>query len=397
MISGTTELGSYSLASLGFKMEKEARNTPIGKHVAWLKEPRTGAKHVAVTMLIALEVFALSISLVGIIAIVKAKLIENKLDKAEILKKKSDIVTPPEDAHVEMKSKTETFNHKVEYAIHDKVLWYKGKDSNKEWKLFYFDGYVSGAVPKEIQADGANLIVVDDKKEVHYKKVLQEYRRNHKYQSKDLTEEDNWIDRWFSFPLFEKIYHIFAEKRLKLPDNVVGCAMSHRGKYTNYFTDIRGKKHPEFAMVTSFYAVIKDDPDIYFADPFLMQGFKHKIKGPNPNFKIESISASASVILLSGKLDGKTKRYFRMADFDTEGKNPFLAAFYTKKCRPDENWHELPDLEGKFGLSLNSAEQISIYQDGEGNDARVIQVKINGEIFQKKIGDTDWTRQSAQF
>jgi hypothetical protein len=263
-------------------------------------------------------------------------------------------------------------------------LWYRGKaDPESAWKKIPF----KGQYPVEIQADGANLVVVDAQKQVHYKKILYEYRKKGVYSYKDISGENNWEDRWFSFPIIEKIYHLFFRKPLQLFAGLKGCAISHRGLFNHFFVDLKGKKHPEFAMVTTLYGFIENTNYIVYADPYLMGGLKYKIEGPHPDFIIEAISASASVMFISGSLYGKRKRYTKRGDFDTMGKNLFLAGFWCKKSRSDPNWLEHPD------LPEDATNNISIYQIGEGNEAFILQVPGIDGIYTKKINDNSWIKE----
>ena len=77
-------------------------------------------------------------------------------------------------------------------------------------------------------SDGANLAVLDNAKNIHYKKVLDEKRKNGKYLYRDLTTKDNWVDRWFSLPIVNVFWHFFT-KRIQIPDDTVSWAISHRG------------------------------------------------------------------------------------------------------------------------------------------------------------------------
>ena len=283
---------------------------------------------------------------------------------------------------IKTKTKTETFNHVNFYIIHNKSIWYRPiNDPNIDWKRVPYNG----TDPIEIQADGANLVIIDEQNEVHYKKVLIESRKKGVYSKEDISEENNWNDRWYRLPIIEKIYNYFVKnKRLYLLPGTKACAISHRGMFSCYFEDIRGKKHTAFPMVTSFYAFIENTNFIVYADPYLMDGFSQVIEGPHPDFIIEALSASASTLFISGKLHGKTKRYTKRADFDMTGKNPFLLSFWSKKNRSDPKWFEQPDLPD------DATDHICIYQVGEGNSEFILQVTSLNGIYAKKIYDHEW-------
>jgi hypothetical protein len=370
---------------IGDNMENEIRGSLIGKHVSWMNQPRSGWEKFGTSILVGLELVVLSISIVGIIAILKGEQISRTLKDCELLKLKQKDCNPPDVDEVVMKTKTLTFNHQNYYAINDDVIWYKSKDSPEaEWKPMYYDGYNSTSKPVEIQADGANLMIRDAKGKIHYKKILEEYRKNNQYSTDDLTNKNNWIDRWFSFPIFEVVYHFFASKRLRIPSDARGWAASHRGIYNHHFEDIQGKKHSEFAMVTTVYLIPEDGNGLLYADPYLTGQFSKKIEGPEPGFVIDAVSASASTIMIFGRdTQGKLKIYTRRVDFDMIGKNPFLAGFYNKNRQVDPNWkeHALPEVPE--GANLH----ISIFQIGEGNDGFKMQLKVNDVLYSKLITD----------
>ncbi|MCE5316499.1 MAG: hypothetical protein LLG04_03940 [Parachlamydia sp.] len=231
-----------------------------------------------------------------------------------------------------------------------------GRDPAAEWSLFYFDK-IGNAEPKEIKADGANLMVRDANNVIHYKKVLTERRDwRGQYHCKDTTTRDNWYDRWFSFPLIQNIYHLFQSKRITLPEGIISWAVSHRGKYNRYFEDASGFRHYEFPMVTTLYALPKAGDHILYADPFLNGGLNHRIEGPHKDFQGLQMDASASMLFLYGKIKGtgEEKMYVRLADFDTMGRNPFLPGFWTKRLRGTEEWKEVLPPPFKWPCDVNS-------------------------------------------
>lgn len=288
----------------------------------------------------------------------------------------------PGDEPIVIKSRTRTFNHVNEYAIHGGRIWFRPRlDSDRSWEPLHFDG----VYPVEIHADGANLAVLDHQNHLHYKKILDEKRKGGSYSCTDLTKEHNWLDRWFTFPLVEKVYHLFHKKRLQIPPETPSWAMSHRGIFNRYFEDARGKKRKKFSMVTTLYILSDDGKEVRYADPFLVSDFNHIIEGPHPDFTACAMSASASHILLLGVQEGETKMYRRRADFDTMGNNPCLPGFWNKNCRADPSWIEI------HGLPDDAINNISISQIGEGDKAYVIHLEGAKGIYEKRIDDEHWT------
>lgn len=373
-----------TMAALAEKMEVKATKGLLGRHVAWLKKPRQGIAKVAVACLEALECAALALSVVGIYAIAKGVGISHHLDAYAKLKSDTSSATPPAIDKVTIKTKTETFNHINYYAISDGKLWFKPIDKpDAKWQLFYYDGLPKGRNAIEISADGANLAVLDNKRNVHYKKVLDEKRKNGQYSYKDITAKDNWVDRWFTLPVAEKLFHIFAKKRIRIPDDAQSWAISHRGLYNNYWEDTKKVKHPEFSMVTTLYVLRKNSRYIEYSDPWLPGKFTHKIECPkDPDFIPDKFSASGSTLFLRGtktikNADGtetkKTQYYTRIADWDTLGLNPFLKYLWGQKA-PPEDWALQPDIPIEGPLASTS-DNFTIMQTGEGNAARELRVE----------------------
>ena len=81
------------------------------------------------------------------------------------------------EPEIKLKTQNETFNHTDEFKISGNLIWTRSKiQKNTSWKLMYFDGEKNGTKPLQLHADGQNLIVLDDKGEVHYKKIIIEKR-----------------------------------------------------------------------------------------------------------------------------------------------------------------------------------------------------------------------------
>src|SRR5262249_27105975 len=145
----------------------------------------------------------------------------------------------PSPAPIALKSRTVTFTHTHDFAIHNDVIWTRRRNDlpgaiQGEWSPIYFP---LGKVPKEIYADGANLIVIDQEHIVHYKKVVREYRAKEvgkkpkiqaalkgktlkpadTYIAIDKSSHNNWKSHWFSLPFVSKIVNLFTGKLLQLP------------------------------------------------------------------------------------------------------------------------------------------------------------------------------------
>jgi hypothetical protein len=371
-----SSLKPHSFATIANDLSVQAKKSRIGKHVAWLKEPdhKVGKRSLAL-----LESIALASTGVGLYVLWKARRISKQLDAyAAIAKKDGDLSAPPPFSNIEMKTDLATFNHVNDYAIHDGKLWFKPRSQPASaWQPFYFEGWAKDRIPVSLRADGANLMVLDDRGEIHYKKVLKEWLdKSDQYHYQDSTKEDNWKKYWFTLPIVGKVLGFIRPRPLKLPSDIKAWTMCHRGDFVHHFEDIDRREHPEFSTVTTVLTLSKDGKNIRYADPFLPFDFNHKMDGPkDPNFSAEAISASASTIFLKGTtaVTQEVKLYTRLADFDLIRKNPFLPGYWTKHMVPDQEWQEQPSIPLSGQAKLTN--EITIFQDGRGNKARELRVK----------------------
>lgn len=298
---------------------------------------------------------------------------------------------PSQGTQVVLKGNTLTFNHVNEYAISDQELFVRRRnDPSARWQRI--ESEPGSAPPIEIKADGANLMVRDTLNRIHYKKVLKEKRRGEVYSYQDISLTSPWMPQWYSLPIISLFHPVGAELHLQIPEGARDWAASHRGIYNRYFNNARNGRQYAFPMVTSAYAIPKDGMGVVFADPFLHGGFAKFIAGPHPDFEGLYLDAAASTILLMGVQKGIAKLYYRLADFDTLGKNPFLPGFWLKKFAGPNQWVEVP-LPTDAVLRY---ETVTIFQTEEqGNGAR--EIRIGGErkgvpgFFRKKILSADWT------
>ncbi|MGE5195832.1 MAG: hypothetical protein ACM3JI_00705 [Anaerolineae bacterium] len=394
------------------QLTDQIKKSFVGRHVIHLKQDE---RETWASFLKIFAVACLILSGVGMIPLVKAINISKSLDAYENFKKQAEKASPPPSKKIFIKTEKKTFNHLNDYAISDQMLWYRPRNAIKsKWKPFYFDGSKEGRVPASIGADGANLIVIDDHREVHYKKVLKEKRdEKGRLLLTDKTEKDNWKDRWLSLPVLNVPLNLITGKKLKLPLKARAWAISQRGQFNHYCHDITGKKHPVSTGVTSFYLLDETGKKIYFADPWLPFGFKYEISGPSDkSFTAKNLSASASTLFLIGrgleKKSSKTgghrwkktiKFYTRLADFDTTGQDPFLKSSFDKRDKdkdvrvlPAENWVQQPSIPLSKKARLTS--HITIYQTGEGNAARMLHVQGTDKrgrsgYYYKKLQDLD--------
>ena len=401
----------------------------LASHVAWLKKEREGIKKIAIIALLALEIFVLAYSIIGIPMLIRVINLSKELDarrefdQAVLSKKKPDI-----HEKIVIKTPTRTFNHINDYAIEDGIIYYRKRGITEAWKPIFFDGR-EGDIPEEIDCDGANLIVRDTCRRIHYKKVFIEYRREeldlkknrhfngkkidsekYEYFAVDKSVNSNWKDKWFSLPVINYFVNFFLGKRLTIPEDVKSMAISHKGRYCNYTNDGADQRHYVNIGVTTLYALSKNGQDIHKYDPWSPILADTEISLPETKktiFEALKISASASTILAIGYETDLTTRkktlkiVSRHADIDTEGgDNPlFSYDFFLHAEDPsvivlpiETKWREHP-----LYLSQKACvtDRITILQTGNGNDARELRVAGTNEkgewgYYWKNVADYEW-------
>ncbi len=376
------------------------------RHVRWLRAESEGIQKISKICLAVLEALICVVSVVGIKILFDAVHLHQKISSEETFYLTVASKRPPrEDERLIFKSRTRSFNHVTEFALEDGILWARKIGSNP-WSPLYFDG----TNPEWIDCDGANLIVIDQERKLHYKKVLREYRAAAIRAAEDLTIDktfkNNWKDHWFSLPYLSGLVNFFAGKRLTIPEGIKSIAISHRGGYNNFVEDRDGNRHPVGPGVTTLYLLDQSGRVIYKQDPWSPIWSKIYIPLPETSstvYEAEKISASASTLMAIGyetNLTTKEKQLkivTRLADIDTEGGNPGLKYDFHPNPNPkvrilptDPVWkeHPLPQDASVTGT-------ITILQTGEGNSARELRIEgKNGSglwgYYRKNIADTAW-------
>ena len=337
--------------------------------------------------------------------------------------------TAPQKTEIpSIKSPTHTFNHTHEFIIKDGFLWYRVLGT-KDFKPLFFDGFPHAA-PIFIDADGANLIVVDNDHQLHYKKILEEFRSHeivdeahqqalvnagaksneHPYVAFDVCDENNWVQNWFSLPVASNVVNIFHKSRLIMPEGYRAVAVSQRGRYNDYVHDCLGQHHPVGTGVTTVYVLNRNGQDIEKFDPWSPPWAKTSIglkETHSTSFVAHSISVSASTIMALGyEYNYLTRGYQLMvltmlADIDTIGSNPGIKYSFLKdpsqkntRILPiDADWTEHPlMLEGQAMVTG----RLTIRQTGEGNHARELRILGKNQqgawgFWRKMIDDKAWT------
>jgi hypothetical protein len=160
------------------------------------------------------------------------------------------------------------------------------------------------------------------------------------------------------------------------------------------YTDITGYTHSVGLGVAHVYRLGPEGLRIYYNDWWLPADWSRQLCGPERGtFRAVNISASASTLFV---IDERGRMFTRLWDFDTAGENDlltytYLPAHVTDSIRglPAEPWLRQPDVEvGRI------TRRITIFQDGEDNDARVL--RVEGELegvtgyYEKRIDGDSW-------
>ncbi|MFI4919404.1 MAG: hypothetical protein ACHP65_07600 [Legionellales bacterium] len=317
----------------------------------------------------------------------------------------ADELVQPEEPGVAVANKTQAMDQNFFYSLKQGRIWYKPIAASKQspWKLFGPDGLPPGGNKlTSISSDGVNVIGIDESRTVHYvhTDAINFVLTKNNWKIKNISLD--WTDHWFSMPIAGSIVGLMRGHELKVPENCHAVAISQKGPETGYYTDMSGKKQPEFFVgVTTLY-VLSTNGRIYFADPWLGNEFRNEITAPEDGqFVAENMAASAStVFLLRRDKTGKPVMYTRFADFDSLGSNPLLPATYdadnhTPLVRrlPAEDWIQQPEIILKDQARVTS--KIAILQTGRGQNNRQLRVEganAEGEpgFFLKGIYEKDW-------
>lgn len=409
-VNNESKLGNINLEQFP---AVEKKRTGFQKHIQWLCTGEQGhTSYQLKQLLLNVEKVVFRFSIVGVGLYSEICRTENRTLDLQAFS--SDASLAPQDDHVPIKTKTRAMNHAYEYAVENKRIWFKPIGSKKEeWKEIPFDrGKHKDLKPVGISVDGANLTVLDDKGQVHYKKVFAEsWQSGDVYTMRDKNTRHNWKDRWFSLPFLHHIVVPFIGKSLTLPSECRGWAIAHRGQFNHFIQDAEKRKHHVSAGVTTLYTLDQAGKDIQMFDPWKPQNAIVKLRVPEAtelSFEANQMSVAASTLMLFGdaseKVDGKWQKqptiYTRLADIDALGWNPGLKYTYdhetttkSKRILPTESWvrHSLPELTGDAEIS----ERITILQTGEGNAAREMRIEGRNEkgktgYWFKKVDEEEW-------
>ncbi len=304
-----------------------------------------------------------------------------------------DIPTPEDlPERVWFRDASHSFNRDWYLALRDGRVWVKpneetGERPAGEWMLLgetglpEGSGLVHGDPPEAlaaISADGCWLHGVSTEGEI--------------YRASDLRTGlgwwFQWTDRW-GWPAGRGEGLSLDEPTHR------GWAVSDSHPFdVGTYSDIFGVEHSVGLGVGHLYRASPDGTRIHWNDWWLPADWSRQVCSPERGgLRILSLSASASTLFVLTEDGGL---WTRLWDFDTAGENDLLTYSYLENSvsrsvrgLPAEPWARQPDIvQGRI------TDRITIFQDGQGNDARVLRVEGSLEgvrgLFEKRIDEQSW-------
>lgn len=257
------------------------------------------------------------------------------------------------------------------------VVWYKIPSQSLKWKPLYWDKYLTRKA-RYLYCDGANLGLVDNLGELHYRKIIEERRtKDGEYEWKDMIGTSNyWYQGWglVMFPLDNLTPSLLLDADVRNNDYEI----SHRGVWNSFVITKQGEKlYDHEGGCSSFFHC--DGEQIQIADPMILSGFSVAVPLPQKLYR-GHIASSASMIVYFG-WDGSKKWKFwkKMLDLDIMGK----VFFRIKHVRASTEWISLPDLIVPPSFRLGGRKMYNF-----GNNKRQLRIWfIDGNrILKCKIG-----------
>jgi hypothetical protein len=303
-----------------------------------------------------------------------------------------------------IKTLSQTFCKGYQFCLFEgKIMVKRGKAKN--WKLFIRTGlpfsdkqrkdsswFASPSSIREIAADDDTLLAFDDQGRM-YECPLQGCLLSRQYE---------WSNG-FGWPQKDILM------QNKLVEGKRGWAAGIRRASIEWYTDRFGNEHHWGTMgLATVYFLTTQGQEIRFTDSGLPADFSRTIMGPERGrFIAENISASGSTLFL---IDKGGAMYTRLIDFDTMGCDPMFFKYtyipkkqtykgsdyrsnFTKWGLPNEDWARQSDIPLKGRARLTK--YISIFQNGKGNNARVLRVAgISSDgrtgYYEKSLTNQTW-------
>lgn len=302
-------------------------------------------------------------------------------------------------------SRTYTRSHLAEIAIHQDRIWMRLAGV---WKSVFY----SGPRPIFVKTDGANLWMIDENHDVHYKKLFAEFRSNtlplkkqvhfvgtayeqYDYLVVDKSRVANWKFGFFHPPFGWPFYKLLPSIKID-PAKYRSITMSHRGVFSDHYSDNDFKKHSNGCGTTTLSLLALDGRSSEKKDPWCPPSSVITVplhEYGSRYFEALREEASSSTYMYVGRWNDKKDLIILTVvwDVDIRGSNPFFRYSYDPKDTKARTlssalvWktHEMPP--GTLVLPL-----INIMQTGKGDNARMLYVGGRNSanewgVFQKTI------------
>lgn len=304
-------------------------------------------------------------------------------------------IPPPEDLpeRVWFRDASESFNRDWYVALRDGRVWVKpneatGERDPGEWELLGDTGVPEGSKLDNFDAPTAVASLSVDGTWIHALSTDGVIYRGADMRT-GLQGRFSWSDRW-GWPAARGDGLTLGESTAR------GWSVSDSHPFdVDHYSDIFGQEHSVGLGVAHVYRTSPDGGRIHWNDWWLPADWSRQLCGPERGgLRIVAMSASASTLFV---LTDDGGLHTRLWDFDTAGENDTLTYSYlednvTRSIRglPAEAWQRQPSIpEGRV------TDRITIFQDGEGNAARVLRVEgvldgVRG-LFEKPIDDEAWS------
>jgi hypothetical protein len=303
-------------------------------------------------------------------------------------------IPPPGDLpdRVWFRDATESFNQDWYVALRDGRVWVKPNEQTGErdpgdWELLGDTGVPEGAKLDNFEPPTAVASISVDGTWIHALSTDGVIYRGADMRT-GLQGRFSWSDRW-GWPAARGDGLTLVESTAR------GWSVSDSHPFdVDHYADIFGQEHSVGMGVAHVYRASPDGTRIHWNDWWLPADWSRQLCTPDRGgLRVLALSASASTLFVLTE-DGAL--YTRLWDFDTAGENDTLTYSYLEdnvsrsiRGLPAEPWLQQPHIpEGRV------TDRITIFQDGEGNDARVLRVEavVDGVrgLFEKRVDETAW-------
>lgn len=296
----------------------------------------------------------------------------------------------PERVH--FRDATASFNRRWYVALKDGRLWVKPNDEQGAapgpWQLLGTglpagSGLVRFSAPTsltELSADGVHLQVKSSDGVLY---------RGTDFTSGSILRSFEWTDKW-GWPAGEG-----SGLRDEPGERVIWSVSDSHPFGVDHFEDRNGTTHKVGLGVAHQYRLGADGRSLFFNDWWLPNDWSRQLCPPaRGTLGLLNLSVSASTLFVVGE---RGALFTLLYDFDIGGENDLLEYSYvltrasgTTRALPAGPWQRQPDITD--GLITS---RITIFQDGQGNAARVLRVEgvregVTG-YFHKRIDAPTWS------